>query len=73
MKKVVAQRGEHTFLVVDSENENMGQVLDLEQGVLFRPMYVESLIARGYWEDCKKTDKELAEMLKRVKEEPLNE
>ncbi len=48
MMDVVAQRGS-TYLLQVGERE--GRVFDLRHGRLYGAMSLDSILARGYWED----------------------
>ena len=54
---VVAKRGESSYLV--DIGGDQGRVLDVEQKVFYPPMFMPSIIARGYWEPAEVDDKTL--------------
>ena len=57
MVKTVAQSSEDTFLV--QVDEGIGRVVELDTGIVFPPFNIDSIIARGYWDEV--TDKAGAE------------
>jgi hypothetical protein len=61
--KIVAQNDDRFLLDVGNDQ---GQVLDREEGLLFPPMYLESIVARGYWEPYEGDQAVLTEWLKDI-------
>ncbi|NEU30240.1 PD-(D/E)XK nuclease family protein [bacterium LRH843] len=47
--KVIAQQDKDRLLLLYSNNE--GRILDLRELIIRPPMHVDSLLARGYWEE----------------------
>ena len=62
--EVIAQRDENCFLLQYEGEE--ARILDLRDGILFPPMNVHALLAKGYWEEVK-TNRDIAEELKNVR------
>lgn len=44
----------------------MAQILDLTQGILFDPFLLDSILARGYWEEYTGSRAELTDLLNQV-------
>ncbi len=62
--QIVAKRGEAVFLLAVSNK--VGRVLDMESSILYPENDLESIVARGYWENY--TGKQNAEeLIKQVK------
>lgn len=49
--RVIAQRGTNDFLIDIEDEERNAIVFDADVGIAYPPFYVESILARGYWED----------------------
>ena len=58
MEKIVARRDPFTFLVQTGPNE--ARVLDSRQGIYFDPFNMQSILARGYWQEYAGSAEELA-------------
>ncbi len=57
--RVIAQRGENDFLI-DLEDENHNAIVfDADDGTAYPPFYIESILARGYWEDFNGNEDEI--------------
>jgi hypothetical protein len=54
MDKVVATRGAGIYLIQNADGQ--GQVADTRTGELHPPQNLQSILARGYWEDCGHVD-----------------
>lgn len=54
MDKVVATRGAGIYLIENADGQ--GQVADTRTGELHPPQNLQSILARGYWEDCDHVD-----------------
>jgi hypothetical protein len=68
--RVIAKRGNEVYLILADDNPGAleqprpaARVLDLEQGILTRPMNAHSILARGYWEPAEISTEELRELL----------
>ena len=66
--KIVAQQGKSVFLLADKTGK-MGRVLSLTQKMLFKPFNLQSILARGYWEDFTGEQSVLSKLLKQVDDE----
>ena len=65
--KVIAKRGDNSYLVQTSENR--ARVADMDQNVFYPEFNLLSILARGYWEDYDDTDgSKLKEILAEAKE-----
>ncbi len=70
--RIIAKRGDQYLLVgkdvkdEDQDPEIVGQILDVEQGKLFPPATLETLLAAGYWEDYEGDESELDDLLAQV-------
>jgi hypothetical protein len=62
--EVIAQRGEDCFLLLYEGEE--GRILDLRARILFPPMNVHAILAKGYWEDFK-SNRDIAAEMKDIK------
>lgn len=62
--EVIAQRDEDCFLLLYEGEE--ARILDLRDGILFPPMNVHAILAKGYWEEVK-TNRDIAVEMKNVK------
>ncbi len=67
MEKIIAVQGDEVYLI--AIGNNLGRVLSLEQGIYFAPFNLESLIARGYWEDFKGNQSILNKLKEQVRDE----
>lgn len=47
--EILAQQGEGRYLI--SLGNDQGQILDLNENALYPPIFIHSILARGYWED----------------------
>jgi len=66
MKIVAVQRGEtkdRDKYLVDLEEKSQGQIIDVQEGVMWPPMGIHSLLMRGYWEPFEHTKELLDEIL----------
>lgn len=68
--KIIAHQDNRRYLAVTDENEErpLGRVIDLDQGMMFPPFNVHSILARGYWEECEHSDALLNEILAEVED-----
>ena len=65
----IAQQGSRRFILVPEgvdNNTDQARVVDLDQGRLFKPWYLQSILARGYWADYEGTPT-VDELLAQVK------
>ena len=60
--KLILQRGEGTYLI--QTDENMAQVGDWDDKERFPEFNLQSILARGYWEDLTVPHPTLEELLK---------
>ena len=51
MASVVGQRGDGTFLVETDPVLERGHVVDIDEGIVHPVNHVQSILARGYWDD----------------------
>ena len=58
-RTIISQRGKNSFII--STGGKIGRVYDLRSGVVYPPMNINSILARGYWE----TPRSLSRKLKR--------
>ncbi|MBP0725157.1 PD-(D/E)XK nuclease family protein [Bacillus sp. RG28] len=47
--EVIAQRGDDCLLLLYPDNQ--GRILDLRDSLIFPPMHIDALLAKGYWDD----------------------
>lgn len=66
MGGIIAIRGNSSYLVQVSHSH--ARVLDLEQGKYFPPYYLNSILARGYWEPFSGSNELLNELKGRVED-----
>jgi hypothetical protein len=67
-RRIVAQQGEGRFLV--SLGNEQGSILDINNKIMYAPMFIHSILARGYWEEYE-GNHDLEELLRGVMiEEP---
>jgi hypothetical protein len=65
--QIIAKSGEDRFLAtMDGQLDGLACVIDLEQGLIFRPFNLQSILARGYWEEHQGTQAELDALLSQV-------
>jgi hypothetical protein len=62
--EVIAQRDEDCFLLLYEGDE--ARILDLQDRILFPPMHVDAILAKGYWEDFK-ANRDIAAEMKDIK------
>jgi hypothetical protein len=65
---IIAQQGDSVYLLADKSGKK-GRVLSLKQGSLFKPFNLQSIIARGYWEEYKGSQSKMDELIDEVDEE----
>jgi len=56
-RTIVAQRGKDKFLI--STGGNIGRVYELRNGVVYPPMNIHSILARGYWTPIRSLSRKL--------------
>lgn len=73
MVKVIAIQGYSNFLIQTKENK--GRILDLDRNEFFPEFLIQSIIARGYWENWQGSQKILKDIFKRakIKKEEISE
>jgi len=49
MYTIVAKQSKHRLLL--AKDKKTGRILDLEEKILYPENYLESIVARGYWQD----------------------
>lgn len=57
--RVIAQRGMNDFLIDLEDEDHNAIVFDADVGIAYPPFYVESILARGYWEDFNGNEDEI--------------
>ena len=57
--KVIAQRGMNDFLIDLEDEEHNAIVFDADEGIAYPPFFIESILARGYWEDFNGNEDEI--------------
>lgn len=64
--KITATQGVGRYLLdleVEVDGKPQGQIVDIQQGRVFPPQFIGSIIARGYWEACEVSPEDQAAML----------
>lgn len=61
--RVVAQRGTNDFLIDLEDEERNAIVFDADDGIAYPPFVIESILARGYWEDFNGNEDEIISKL----------
>jgi hypothetical protein len=62
--EVIAQRDDDCYLLLYEGNE--ARILDIRNRILFPPMHVDAILAKGYWEDFK-SNRDIAAEMKDIK------
>lgn len=65
-QKVIAKRGESAYLI--DIGDDKGRILNVEEKVLYPPMFLPSILARGYWDEVEVKPAELKKMLDGVED-----
>jgi 8-oxo-dGTP pyrophosphatase MutT (NUDIX family) len=65
--RIIAREGPSRFLVAVSKDE--GRVIDMDQGVVFAPFNLGSILMRGVWEPFTGSEQLLQRLLSRVRPE----
>lgn len=66
---IVATQGGGRFLLdtgQDVDGKRQAQIVDTGAGKVWPPQFIQSIIARGYWDECSKTPEETAAILASV-------
>ena len=71
--KVIAVRGGDDYLLVDSRSEAPEKARVLADGVLYPPFNINSILARGYWEEGSLPDDELDALISEAEVRPTDE
>lgn len=53
--KIVATQGPGRYLLdceIKVDGKPQGQIIDTRAGKIWPPMFIQAIIARGYWSDC---------------------
>lgn len=70
--KIIATRSASGYLI--DVGNNQGRVFDIEKKIIFTPFNINSILARGYWEDYPSEGEEpmeVASLIKGAKEMDL--
>lgn len=68
--EIIAQQGLERFIIVPKgvgPETRQAQILDLDGGFLSRPLYLQSILARGPWEPYNSSQDLLPDLLERVR------
>ena len=68
---IIGTQGPGRYLVdIEEERDGLGlgRVLDLDQGLLFPPWPIGSIVARGYWQEYAGSQDVLPGLLRQVEE-----
>jgi len=61
--KVIARKVDAEIFLVQDDDASKAQVLDMEQERLFPPFDLQSILARGYWENYSMSEDRLNELI----------
>ena len=65
--RIIAAQSKNRFLVqIDEDN---GRIINLNRKIYFSAFPLQSIVARGYWEDYEAKDGELESYLKQCRDE----
>ena len=70
---MIAVRGGDDYLLVDSRSEAPEKARVLADGVLYPPFNINSILARGYWEEGSLPDDELDALISEAEVRPTDE
>ena len=66
--RIIARRGENIYILLTNEQTEKGlekgRIINLYQNTIFPEQYIQSFLARGYWEEYNLSEEETKKFLK---------
>lgn len=66
--RIIARRGENIYILLTNDQTEKGlekgRIINLYQNKIFPEQYIQSFLARGYWEEYNLSEEETKKFLK---------